>query len=503
MRSFAEKPKARQWATSPKSSEPTQPNVGGRHEVGLPLHLQGTIGNQSVLRLLRHNPESPEVEASTHSMMLSGHDFSRIPVHSYSLAADRSCHGTRMKQWSERAMSTLWESGRTAPTPSHVAEALRSPGEPLNSVDRTVMESRFSFDFSRVRIHSDARAAQSAEKIGAEAYAAGRHIVFARGQYAPGTEAGRSLLSHELAHLVHQGPLAPGTEAELPSKMVRDASAESAAEASSAGLVEPLGRVTVPFALRPSIAEKILKFAAKQLEKRTVRTVSKHIARHARRIAGRAIHSIFKNPKEIRYMLQRTVREATEIAAKHPTAGTEHIIEESGIRITRQATGTPGKFRLLIQKVFDKEIGTQGERVLRIVLDQTGRIVSAFPADRLAMIGLTAAGLEAFTAGTARAGVAAQAQVARAEEAEKAREDQIGIWEWVPIIGDIWGGSLNEGEDEMLRQEREIASLVKDTIDDVERSEQRTLGVPERRELEQLIRTAIASPLVMEDSDPE
>ena len=62
---------------------------------------------------------------------------------------------------------------------------------------------------------------------------------------------------------------------------------------------------------------------------------------------------------------------------------------------------------------------------------------------------------------------------------------------------------MNEGEDEMLRQEREIAALVKDTIDDVERSEQRTLGVPERRELEQLVRTAIASPLVMEDSDPE
>ena len=62
VRTFAEKPKASQWATSPKSSEPAQQNVGGRHEVSLPLRLQRTIGNQSVLRLLRHNPESPEVE---------------------------------------------------------------------------------------------------------------------------------------------------------------------------------------------------------------------------------------------------------------------------------------------------------------------------------------------------------------------------------------------------------------------------------------------------------
>jgi hypothetical protein len=245
-----------------------------------------------------------------------------------------------------------------------------------------------------------------------------------------------------------------------------------------------------------------LKFAAKQLEKRTVRTVSKHIARHARRIAGRAIHTIFKNPREVRSLLQRTVREATEIASKHTAAGTERVIEEAGIRITRQATGTPGKFRLLIQKVFDREIGTQGERILRLILDQTGRIVTAFPADRLVAIGLTAAGIEAFTEGTARAAEAAQAQVAKAEAAEKAREERFDIWEWVPFIGDIWGGSLNEGEDEMLRQEREIHVLIEETIADVEKSEQRSLGEPDRRELEQLIRAAIASPLIMEDTDP-
>jgi hypothetical protein len=179
-----------------------------------------------------------------------------------------------------------------------------------------------------------------------------------------------------------------------------------------------------------------------------------------------------------------------------------YLAPTAGIRITRQATGTPGKFRLLIQKVFDKEIGTQGERILRIVLDQTGRIVTAFPADRLAAVGLTAVGIEAFTEGTARAGEVVRAQVAKAEEARKAREEKVDLWEWVPFIGDIWGGSLNEGEDEMLRQEREVEALIKEAIDDVEKSEQRTLDESARQELEQLIRAAIALPLVMKDPDP-
>jgi len=455
-----------------------------------------------------------------------GHDFSSIRVHSDDRAVTYApTRGTEhssgapvsmlpvhqprvisgLTHWSERSMQNLWRSAQPRPTVSWVTDVARAPGRPLDNATRAVMETRFGHDFSSIRVHSDDRAAASAERLGATAYAAGRHLVFARGQYAPGTERGRHLLAHELAHVVQQSGQRPGgDQVQAPPTMVYDAAAERDAESWAEGSGGPAEPLMVPRpAVMPSIAEKILKFAAKQLEKRTVRTVSKHIARHARRIAGRAIHSIFKNPKEIRYLLQGVVREATEIAGRHPTAGTQRVIEEAGIRITRQGTGTPGKFRLVIQKVFDREIGTQGERVLRVVLDQTGRIVTAFPADRLVAIGLTAAGIEALTEGTARAGEAVHAQAERAEAAEKAREERIDIWEFVPFIGDIWGGSLNEGEDEMLRQEREIAALIKETLDDVEKSEQRTLGAPERHELEQLIRVAIASPFVLADTDSD
>ena len=82
-------------------------------------------------------------------------------------------------------------------------------GRPLDSRDRTYFEPRFGVDLSPVRIHVGARAARSAESVGAAAFTTGRDIVW--GARAPGhdTGAGRSLLAHELAHAVGQGVREP------------------------------------------------------------------------------------------------------------------------------------------------------------------------------------------------------------------------------------------------------------------------------------------------------
>jgi hypothetical protein len=66
------------------------------------------------------------------------------------------------------------------------------------------MERRFSHDFSRVRIHADSEAADSARSVGALAYTVGREVVFGAGRYQPGSSAGRQLIAHELAHVVQQ-----------------------------------------------------------------------------------------------------------------------------------------------------------------------------------------------------------------------------------------------------------------------------------------------------------
>lgn len=76
---------------------------------------------------------------------------------------------------------------------------------PLDSSTKEFMESRFGYDFGSVRIHSDEKAAESAQAINAAAFTIGNDIVFNRGQYNPHTSGGRQLLAHELAHHIQQG----------------------------------------------------------------------------------------------------------------------------------------------------------------------------------------------------------------------------------------------------------------------------------------------------------
>ena len=89
--------------------------------------------------------------------------------------------------------------------PAAVHDTLARPGRSLDSDTRAFMESRFGgHDFGAVRVHDDAAAAQSAREVDAHAYTVGPHIVFGAGQYQPGSDSGRHLLAHELAHTVQQ-----------------------------------------------------------------------------------------------------------------------------------------------------------------------------------------------------------------------------------------------------------------------------------------------------------
>jgi hypothetical protein len=73
------------------------------------------------------------------------------------------------------------------------------------------MESRFGRDFSKVRVHADLKAAESARAVNALAYTVGRDVVFGAGQYTPSTREGRQLLAHELAHVLQQRQSTPST----------------------------------------------------------------------------------------------------------------------------------------------------------------------------------------------------------------------------------------------------------------------------------------------------
>lgn len=80
--------------------------------------------------------------------------------------------------------------------PADVRRALALPGDPLPAEVRSMAGA----DLSSVRVSSD----ESARAIGAAAYTAGDHVVFAPGRYAPDTVPGMRLLLHELTHVVQQ-----------------------------------------------------------------------------------------------------------------------------------------------------------------------------------------------------------------------------------------------------------------------------------------------------------
>jgi hypothetical protein len=89
----------------------------------------------------------------------------------------------------------------------------KGDGHPLVPEVRKDMEQRLSADFADVRIHTDAKAAESAEAVSAEAYTVGNEIVFGSGAFAPDTPAGKARLAHELSHVQQQrkGPVS-GTD---------------------------------------------------------------------------------------------------------------------------------------------------------------------------------------------------------------------------------------------------------------------------------------------------
>jgi hypothetical protein len=82
--------------------------------------------------------------------------------------------------------------------------AIRGGGQPLPKSERAFFEPRFGQDFSQVRVHTDARAADAARAVNAQAFTLGQDIVFGVGQYEPVTTKGKFLLAHELTHVLQQ-----------------------------------------------------------------------------------------------------------------------------------------------------------------------------------------------------------------------------------------------------------------------------------------------------------
>lgn len=125
-----------------------------------------------------------------------------------------------------------------------LADMWQSTGQPLDTSIRAAMERRLGHDFSRVRVHTDARAGASADALQARAYTVGQDIVFGRGEYAPTTAPGAHLLAHELTHVAQQRRATDGARGVL---AISEPDAATEPEADQAALaVTRAGATQVP-----------------------------------------------------------------------------------------------------------------------------------------------------------------------------------------------------------------------------------------------------------------
>jgi hypothetical protein len=93
--------------------------------------------------------------------------------------------------------------GRADGSPQSVRAEL-GRGRALDPGVSSRMSSAMGRDFSRVRVHTDGRAAAVSQRLEARAFTVGEHVAFGAGEYRPGTPVGDALIAHELAHVAQQ-----------------------------------------------------------------------------------------------------------------------------------------------------------------------------------------------------------------------------------------------------------------------------------------------------------
>jgi hypothetical protein len=171
MRAFAQKPKAAQQVTSAKSTIPARAHFGQSRDVNSILHFQRTIGNQAVQRLLQaKGSEEQEAKSATTASPRFAYDFTQIPVYPKASTDDI------------RLIVRNGAAGTASPLP-HLDQIQRSFGP--------------RHDLGEVKAYIGGQAAETAQRMGAEAYTSGDRVAF---RATPSLHTA----AHEAAHVVQQ-----------------------------------------------------------------------------------------------------------------------------------------------------------------------------------------------------------------------------------------------------------------------------------------------------------
>ena len=252
------------------------------------------------------------------------------------------CEECRRKRLQRKERKTDVGTGCDSALPPIIDEVLRSPGQPFDSRTRTFFESRFGHDFSRVRVHVDAVANQSAHSVNALAYTVGHDVVFGSGQYAPSTAAGQKLIAHELTHVVQQSMTGrignvrlgnPYSDAEHEATQVADAIHEPRRRVVSVSTAPILAAAPKPSAKVPDLDEDVVKAAEKAISSKDFQVAINILLKEAASI----------NRVDLRMLDQQTMKFDPQLSQEGKTD--DPVLDPTGNPIPSKVTIGPPAFK--------------------------------------------------------------------------------------------------------------------------------------------------------------
>ncbi len=163
------------------------------------LYLQNIIGNQTVHRLMKSGALQAKLRIGAPGDVYE-QQVDKVAEQIMKISQPRK----------EEEEETLPKKEVSAHTPEVTQDfegrinGIRGGGQPLPESVHAFFETRFGQDFSSVRVHTDAMAAEATKAVNARAFTMGKDVVFGEGQYSPVTGEGKRLLAHELTHVLQQ-----------------------------------------------------------------------------------------------------------------------------------------------------------------------------------------------------------------------------------------------------------------------------------------------------------
>lgn len=181
----------RQTTDEKKDDQPVQRQAADEKKDEQPVQAKLIVQRQPTDEKKEKDEQNKGVQANV-SIQRQTPDESPKPEDAAQAAPDAGSAGAALP------------SGLVAPHVEATIHGARGGGQALAEHTQTQMGQAFGADFSRVRIHTDARSDALNQSLQARAFTTGQDIFFRQGEYNPESSPGQQLLAHELTHVLQQ-----------------------------------------------------------------------------------------------------------------------------------------------------------------------------------------------------------------------------------------------------------------------------------------------------------